>query len=118
MKLTKELRIRAIKELQAGSKPKDVATKFGITASAATYLKNKGEGKSPLVDEMVENFGTYQLDRLKRLVQAGTKLTEIAADYEISKTTLEIYCTRFNIKPAVGKTISMKMLRTKKAKNK
>ena len=115
-KLSAELRARATKELQAGVPVSQVCEKFGITPSAASYLKNKASGTLPEVVEFEQNFSKYQLDRLKRMVQAGTKITEVAADYEVSRKVVESYCSKNSIKAATGPVINMKMLRTAKRK--
>lgn len=117
-KLSAELRARATKELQSGVSTSQVCEKFGITPSAASYLKNKATGSLPEVVEFEANFSKYQLDRLKRMVQAGTKITEVAQDYEVSRRVIESYCAKNNIRPATGPVINMKMLRVKKTSKK
>jgi hypothetical protein len=96
-KLTAALRARAQNELRAGSKLSEVAVKFGITPSAASYLKAQATGITPEVAALETEFSKYQLERLKRLVTAGTSYKEIAEDYEVSKPTIVAYCNKLGI---------------------
>ena len=108
-KLSAVLRARAQNELRSGVKLSEVAAKFGITPSAASYLKKQATGVTPEVEALETEFSKYQLDRIKRLVTAGTSYKEIAEDYEVSKTTIVAYCNKLGITGGVKTTKKIKI---------
>ena len=101
-KLSAELRLRAQKELQSGVKASEVAAKFGISASACSYLKSQATGKTPGVAAFEEEFSVYQLERLKRLITAGASYKEIADDYEVPRSVIVSYCNKAGISVGGG----------------
>lgn len=113
MKLSAELRARAQKELASGSKPSDVAKKFGITPSACSYLKQQAMGTSPGVADFEVEFNQDQRNRFERLLKAGESINDLAKDYEVSKATLTAYCNKYKI-PLNGGFV--KLPKTKKIK--
>jgi predicted DNA-binding protein YlxM (UPF0122 family) len=108
MKLSAEMRALAIKAIKAGSTNKEVSEKFGITASAVCYLRKKAEGTSAELKEFECVFSKYQQDRIKTLVNAGLSVTEIAQDYEVSRTAIKDFLSKSGItkdKPKAQKKI-------------
>jgi hypothetical protein len=112
-KLSAELRTRAQKELQSGVKASVVAAKFGISASACTYLKSQATGATPAVAVFEEEFNSEQLARFKRLLLAGESINDLAKDYETPKSVLVAYCNKNGL-PATGAVV--KLPKTKKIK--
>lgn len=112
-KLSADLRNRAKKELANGAKLSDVAKKFGITPSAASYLKNQATGCNPGVETFEKEFNKQQRDRFERLLLAGESLMDLAKDYETSKAVLQSYMAKHGLKPGlnvkVGKTKKIKI---------
>ena len=118
-KLTAELRARAMAELRAGVKPALVATKFGISASACSYLKSQATGSNPAVTEFETEFSTAQRARLERLYKAGESILALAADYEVSGSVLKSYFNKQGIKPdPVIKVPTRKLIATKTKRKK
>ena len=116
-KLSAELRARAMNELRAGVKPALVATKFGISASACSYLKAQATGSSPAVTEFETEFNSAQRARLERLYKAGDSISALAADYEVAGSVLKSYFNKQGIKPdPVVKVPTKKLITVKKRK--
>lgn len=113
-KLSAELRLRAQKELQSGVKASEVAVKFGISASACSYLKAQATGKNPGVVVFEEEFSSYQRQRFADLLNSGNcTLNELAADYETPKSVLVAYCNKMDLNVKGGIAVVKK---TKKIK--
>jgi hypothetical protein len=112
-KLSAELRNRAQKDLKAGMTPTAAAAKYGITPSAATYLRQQATGNNPGVAAFEAEFSKVQRDRLERLLLAGESINDLARDYETSKGVLVAYCNKHGISITGG---VVKLSKTKKIK--
>jgi AraC-like DNA-binding protein len=110
-KLSADLRSRAQKELQSGVKASAVAAKFGISASACSYLKSQATGKNPGVAVFEEEFNSGQLERFARLLSGGETLAQLSKDYETSIAVLKSYCAKHSLSTTGG---VIKLPKTKK----
>ena len=83
-KLSSALRARAQSELAAGASNADIVAKYGITASAVSYLRKVVTGTTPELTAFFEEFSLEQQARVLHLQNCNVPVKHIAEDYEVT----------------------------------
>jgi uncharacterized protein (DUF433 family) len=90
-KLSANIRALAIKDIKAGMSTPELVTKYQVSHSAISYLRQKAAGSTPKLLEFKERIGTYSEERILRLFKQGDTPQELAKDYECSTKLMVDY---------------------------
>jgi hypothetical protein len=91
-KLNAQCRATAIKMLREGATNQEISAKYGVSSSAAAYLKKVATGTTPQLTKFIESLGAYCPERILRLAKNyGVLPKELAEDYETTTPIMKSY---------------------------